>query len=179
MKDFNASICVLRTESAAFFAADIFQESFGSPFPQPADNCGLAIPTPPENWRQYVVFYRWSETSFEPVGFCNFIRYGEVYLEGGMCVKRGFYRRLPKEHWQQCKARGGIAQIVMEEASRELDDCTAWFGYCGDKMAFEVDKRIGYQPTAHPNLIVKWVRQPSSISEQEELIESIARIGPF
>lgn len=178
MENFDQSIRIIRTESAAFFAADFFMESFGSPFPEPRDNCGLAIPTPPENWRQYVAFYRWSESCFEPVGFCNFIRYGTVYLEGGMCVKKGFYRRLPKQHWQGCKSRGGIAQILMEEASKELSDCAAWFGYCGDTMAYEVDKRVGYIATAHQHLIVKWFAQLST-EQQNELIDSIAGIGPF
>jgi hypothetical protein len=178
MKDFNEHFRVIRTETAAFFAADLFRECFGSPFPVPIDDCGLAIPTPPENWRQFVAFYRWSETHFEPVGFCNFIRYGEVYLEGGMCVKKGFYRRLPKDHWLQCKSRGGVAQILMETASKELSDCTAWFGYCGDKMAFEVDKRVGYEPTHHRHLIVKWFSQPPT-QRQHELIDLIGKIGPF
>lgn len=178
MKNFNESIVVMCTGSASFFAADIFQECFGSPFPIPTESCDLTIPVKPENWRQYVAFYRWSETHFEPVGFCNFIRYGEVYLEGGMCVKKGFYRRMPRDHWQQCRLRGGVAQIMMEEASKELNDCIAWFGYCGDKMAFEVDKRVGYETTRHPHLIVKWFLQIPA-SQQSELIDSIIAIGPF
>ncbi len=178
MKSFDESIRIIRTESAAFFAADLFMECFGSPFPLPRDNCGLPIPTPPENWRQYVAFYRWSESHFEPVGFCNFIRHGEVYLEGGMCVKNGFYRRLPRHHWQECKSRGGIAQLLMEQAATELTDCVAWFGYCGDAMAFEVDKRVGYVETSHPNLIVKWFQQVSA-DRQKKLVDSIAQIGPF
>ena len=95
-----------------------------------------------------------------------------------MCVKRGFYRRLPKEHWEPCKSSGGIAQMMMEEASKELNDCVAWFGHCGDKKAFEVDKRVGYVPTHHQHLIVKWFTKPSE-SRQDELIDSIAKIGPF
>lgn len=178
MKSFNESICIIRTDSAAFFAADLFLENFGTPFPIPRDNCGLAIPTPPENWRQYVAFYRWTDLHFEPVGFCNFIRFGEVYLEGGLCVKKGFYRRLPKNHWRECKGRGGIAQILMEEASKKLNDCTAWFGYCGDKVAYLVDKRAGYIDTHHSHLIVKWFA-PLSTEQQYELISSIAEIGPF
>ncbi len=110
-----------------------------SPFPVPRDNCGLSIPTPPENWRQYVAFYKWPDGAIEAVGFCNWIKYGEVYLEGGMCVRRNFYRRLPRQHWDACKDSGGLAQIIMESAARELTDCSAWFGYCGDKKAMLVE----------------------------------------
>jgi len=95
MKNFDESIRVIRTESADFFAADFFMVSFGSPFRCRATIAAWQSPRHLKNWRQYVAFYRWSESHFEPVGFCNFIRYGEVYLEGGMCVKKGFYRRLP------------------------------------------------------------------------------------
>ena len=178
MKNFDDSIRIIRTESADFFAADLFLECFGSAFPLPRDNCGLPIPTPPENWRQYVALYRWPDARIETVGFCNFIRYGDVYLEGGMCVKPGFYRRLPGAHWQQCKSRGGIAQLLMEQAATELADCVAWFGYCGDARALEVDKRVGYVETSRQNLIVKWFRQVPA-ARQQELIDSVAKIGPF
>ena len=112
--------------NAEFFAAALFYDSFRIGFPVPRDNCGPPIPTSLENGRQYVAFYRRSNECIEPVGFCNWIRYGDVYLEGGMCVKRTFYRRLPKEHWDRCRERGDIAQIMMETAARELDDCVAW-----------------------------------------------------
>jgi hypothetical protein len=167
------SLFAVRFDNAEFFARDLFEASFGAPFPVP----------PPDNattraWHQYVAFYRWSATSYEPVGFCNWIRRGDAYLEGGMCVRRGFYRRLPPGHFAQCKARGGVAQIMMEAAARELDDAAAWFGYCGDKQAYRVDSRVGYEPTRHPFLIVKWFRELDPRA-RDALVEEIAAIGPF
>jgi len=175
---FDESVHVIGLRNAAFFVYQLFLESFAADFPIPREQCGLPIPTPPEAWRQYVAFYKWSDTTFEPVGFCNWIRYGDVYLEGGMCVRRNFYRRLPKEQWDACKARGGIAQIITQTAERELDDCFAWFGYCGDKKSYAVHARVGYQSTDRPYLIVKWFHEPDA-QLKRELIDRTAAIGPF
>jgi len=178
MRSFSESIHVAGFANAEFFAAGLFYESFSLHFPVPRDNCGLSIPTPAENWRQYVAFYKWPDDTIEPVGFCNWIRYGDVYLEGGMCVRRNFYRRLPRQHWDACKDAGGVAQIIMESAARELTDCIAWFGYCGDKKALVVDLRVGYEPTHHKYLIVKWFAELSD-DDKRRTIDSIAGIGPF
>lgn len=175
---FAEALKVFRFRNAEFFARELFYECFRAPFPVPRENCGLPIDTASHRWHQYVAFYRWSETSFEPVGFCNWIRHGDVYLEGGMCVRRNFYRRLPREQWDACKARGGVAQIMMETAASELRDAVAWFGYCGDKQAYRVDARVGYEPTRHQHLIVKWFREVAG-AERERLVDEIAAIGPF
>src|SRR4029077_13212470 len=118
MMSFIDSLHVEAFANAEFFAADLFYESFAIHFPVPRDNCGLPIPTPPTNWRQYVAFYKWSDDHIEPVGFCNWIRFDEVYLEGGLCVRRNFYRRLPRAHWTECMDAGGVAQVLMESAAR-------------------------------------------------------------
>ena len=178
MTSFADSLYVVGLRNAKFFAADLFRECFASDFPVPQEASSLSISTPRDDWHQYVAFYKWSEASIEAVGFCNWIRHGDVYLEGGMCVRRNFYRRLPSPHWDECKQRGGVAQIMMETAAEELNDCIAWFGYCGDKKAYVVDARIGYQPTDRPYVIVKWFRDVSA-ERKQELIDRIAAIGPF
>jgi hypothetical protein len=178
MASFDESIRIFDAGNAEPYAAELFRESFNAPFPVPRDGAGLAIPTPPQNWRQYVALYRWPDGSEETVGFCNWIRHGEVYLEGGMCVRKTFYRRIPREHFRECQARGGIAQMMMAKAASELTDCAAWFGYCGDAMALAVDLRAGYVTTRHPHLIVKWFARPAE-REAEALVDSIAAIGPF
>ncbi len=169
---------IFRTPDAKALAENLFRECFRAPFPVPRDFCGLPIPTPPENWRQYVARYRWPDGIEETVGFCNWIRHNDVYLQGGMCVRPAFYRRLPRAHYAACRARGGVAQMMMEAAAGELDDCAAWFGYCGDAKAMAVDMRAGYELTRHKYLIVKWFRSPP-VAEREALIEAIAAIGPF
>lgn len=168
---FRAAFAAVRSERADFLAAGLFRECFRAPFPVPP-----ALDA--QRWHQYVAFYRWPDQRLEVVGFCNWIRYDDVYLEGGMCVAPGFYRRLPKPHFRECSRLGGVAQLMMESAARQLDDCAAWFGYCGDRKAMIVDTRFGYVPTAFPHLIVKWFgTQPEA--ERERLIARIAALGPF
>lgn len=168
---FEQALRIFDAGNAAPFAADLFRESFNADFPQPpAASAGT--------WHQYVAVYTWPDGTEETVGFCNWIRHGEVYLEGGMCVEKSFYRRMPREHFRECKSRGGIAQMMMAAAARDLDDCIAWFGYCGDAKALAVDLRAGYQPTSRTYLIVKWF-QDATPAKREELIEAVARLGPF
>lgn len=178
MGAFTANLRIFDAVNAERYAAELFRESFNAPFPVPRENAGLPIPTPPANWRQYVALYRWPDGTEETVGFCNWIKHGEVYLEGGMCVRKSFYRRLPREEFRECNAAGGVAQLVMEQAARELTDCTAWFGFCGDAKALAVDLRVGYIPTEHRHLIVKWFKEVP-VEKRRRLIESIAAIGPF
>lgn len=95
-----------------------------------------------------------------------------------MCVKGNFYRRMPREHFRACREHGGIAQMMMESVARELNDCVAWFGYCGDAKALAVDLRAGYRTTRHPHLIVKWFADVSE-AEKNRLVDAIAAIGAF
>ena len=179
MTEFKDAIRIFQAlPNGEHLAAELFRKSFAAPFPVPRDNCGLRIATPPENWHQYVAVYAWPEGAEETIGFCNWIRFGEVYLEGGMCVQKDFYRRLPANHFQECRLKGGIAQMMMEDAASKLNDCAAWFGYCGDGKALAVNLRVGYELTRHKHLIVKWFR-PLPPDARSRLIDSIAAIGPF
>lgn len=175
--DLDARLRIFRSADAGALAGDLFRECFHADFPVPRVDCGLPIPTPPENWRQYVATYAWPDRE-ETVGFCNWIRHGDVYLQGGMCVRRNFYRRMPREDFAQCQARGGLAQMMMAHAERELDDAVAWFGYCGDAKALAVDLRAGYVQTHREYVIVKWIREIPA-ERRIALIDEIARIGPF
>ena len=178
MKTFAKMLHVSFFGNAQYFAEELFHESFRLPFPVPREDAGLAIPTPPANWRQEVAFYKWPDERIEAVGFCNWIRHEDCYLCGGMCVRRNFYRRLPPEHWADCRERGGVAQIVLETAFATLTDCAAWFGYCGDRKAYLVDIRAGYRPTRHKHLIVKWNAELDE-ARRREVEDRFAAIGPF
>lgn len=178
MTTFNDALKVFEAADAASYAANLFRESFKSEFPVPRATQVLDVVISPADWRQYVAVYCWPDGHEECVGFCNWIRYKDVYLEGGLAAKRDFYRRLDNEHFTACRARGGIAQILMEQAATELIDCVAWFGYCGDAKALAVDLRVGYVRTEHPYLIVKWMRE-LPVAEQRQWIAEITRIGPF
>ncbi len=178
MTAFDEALRVLKTGDAARYASDLFRESFNSAFPQPAEFRILETVIQPCDWHQYVALYTWPDGTEECVGFCNWIRYKDVYLEGGLTVKRNFYRRLPKAHFSQCAARGGVAQIMMEAGARDLDDAAAWFGYVGDAMSLRVTARVGYVRTSHPYLIAKWFRDLPA-DQRQAWVDEITRIGTF
>ncbi|MEP7183084.1 MAG: hypothetical protein ABI886_12950 [Betaproteobacteria bacterium] len=178
MTGFDASLWVGPLRHAEFFATDLFDEGFRAAFPVPRDNCGLSIPTPPSNWRQYCALYKWPNGRIETVGFCNWIRHDDVYLLGGIVARRNFYRRLPADHWARCRERGGVAQILAETGAAELTDCSAWFGYTGDRKSSLLSLRVDFQPTPHRYLIVKWFATLAP-DAQARLFDRIAAIGPF
>ena len=177
-KSFAESTFVVGMRDASFFATDLFREGFGQPFPKPREATGLSIATPNENWHQYVAFYRWPEANFEPVAFVNLIRHGDVYLEGGLCARRSFYRRLPPAHWRECKARGGIVQVLLEHAMAERDDADAWFGHSSNNPAWLVNERLGFEATRHQYLKVKWFRDLPE-SRKREIEDQVNAIGAF
>jgi hypothetical protein len=170
-QNFKERLHVQRFDNAVYFAGPLFPGIFQQPFPNP----------PPEaspSWAQYVAFFRWGEDQIEPVGFCNFLPYENLWLEGGLCVRRNFYARLPPGLSEECRATGGVAQLIMEAAAKELDDRTAWFAYVGDAQSLKVCTRCGYEATNRKYVIAKWFRECSQ-EDKSALIERVAALGPF
>lgn len=177
-KSFAESTFVVQMRDASFFATDLFFEAFRQPFPMPHDSTGLSIATPRDTWHQFVAFYKWSETNVEPVAFVNFIRFRDAYLEGGLCARRSFYRRLPASHWRECKERGGIVQIMLEKAAGDLNDADAWFGHTSIGTAWLVNERLGFEPTRHQYLKVRWLRDLPE-ARKREIEDYVNAIGSF
>jgi hypothetical protein len=175
---FERHLVLRLTQDASAYADELFRESFGMDFPVPRSIKFGEVETAPRDWWQAVALYRWPDGTEECVGFANWIRFRNVYLGGALCVKKDFYRRLPRDLYRQCRERGGIAQIVMEFGDRTLPDCDGWFGYCGDTKAFRVDSRVGFVATRHPYIIVKWVKSLPE-SEKMALIDEVSTVGQF
>jgi len=165
---FGERMKLIMTRDASALAADLFRARFRRPFPVPQARA----------WWQVVAQYEWPGGRRETVGFCNWIRHGDAYLAGGLCVDERFYRRLPRADFAECRRRGGVAQIMLEVSRRALTDAKALFGYVGDSRSMAVSLRCGYQRTEHPHLIVNWVQDPGA-EEKAHLIRTVAAIGPF
>jgi len=168
---FKERFHVQRFDNAGYFAGPMFQSIFHQPFPDPPAGAS-------PSWAQYVAFFRWDEDRIEPVGFCNFLPYENLWLEGGLCVRRNFYARLPPGLSEECRAAGGVAQMIMEAAAKELDHCAAWFAYVGDVRSLRVCMRCGYEATTREHVIAKWFREHSP-EDKTALIERVAALGPF
>ena len=121
----------------------------------------------------------WSSTGFRPDDGVLLVGLGGVVgFVGGLCVRRTFYSRLPSRQGEECRALGGVAQLIMETAARELDDCDAWFAYIGDERSLKVCTRMGYRPTGRRYVMAKWFRALPP-EREAELIERVAALGPF
>ncbi|MEO8740823.1 MAG: hypothetical protein ABI537_14120 [Casimicrobiaceae bacterium] len=169
---FAECFSVQRFANARYFAGPLFEESFRAPFPDPPGDPGA------QSWAQFVAFYRWNEDRIEPVGFCNYWPLEELWLGGGLCVRKSFYRRLPGSRFEECRAAGGVAQLMMEHAARELADCEALFAYCGDARSLRVCTRVGYEATPRRHVIAKWFRKIAD-ERKTRLIERVSALGPF
>lgn len=108
-QNFKELLRVQRFDNAAYFAGPLFQGIFQQPFPKSAGR-GIAFVGAIRR------FFQWDEEQIEPVGFCNFLPYENSWLEGGLCVRR--YARLPPGLSEECRATGGVAQLIMEAAAR-------------------------------------------------------------
>lgn len=161
---FDDRFAVIEVADPRYFADRLFRECFGH--------------SVPNHGRHFIAFYTWPDERVEVLGYVNFTAYRNVYRGGGMCVKRGAYRRLPEADRAELRKRGGIAQCLLGSAANVLKDAVALFGYVGDKTAENVDLRAGYQHTGHPHLIVRWQRELDPATRRA-LVEEVAALGPF
>ena len=70
------------------------------------------------------------------------------------------------------------SQILAETGAADLTDCSAWFGYTGDRKSSVLSLRVDFRPTPYRYLIVKWFAALPPAA-QTALIDKIAGIGPF
>jgi hypothetical protein len=178
VKPFNESLRIFASEDASRLAGALFHSSFRQAFPVPAPCRILGTDVSVQDWRQFVAIYTWPDGSEECAGFLNYIRYKNVHLGGGMCVKAGFYRRLSREHFAECRHAGGVAQLLLDTSAVTLADAIALFVYSGDAKAIRVILRAGYVPTPYRHLLIKELRASDPLIIKGT-IDEIARIGPF
>ncbi len=169
-RSWRACVDTIEVSDARLLAAALFRKSFGHPVP--------AMP------RHYVMFYLPpGSVGREParpivIGYTHQLAFENVYLAGGMCIDPAAYRMFPRWLFDQVKAEGGLATIIMRDSFTTLGDCPAVFGHVGDKRARLADLRAGFVDTGRLHLMVHW-RRPLPREEQERLIERIERVGRF
>lgn len=158
-------LMISRVENAPFFVDDLFASKF-------ADKT-------PDYGHHIICFYRKNWRHFVPLCYTNFLPYGEVILVGGAMTDGAVFRMMPAETRNLIKSSGGVYYQLLKFAFEALqDECEAFFGYAGDKRAYEIDIRAGFEPTPHQYLIANF-HKPVSDQRKNELIEKIHAIGPF
>ena len=114
-----------------------------------------------------------------PANYVHLWLRDDVGLIGGACTDGRAFAALPPAQGERVRAAGGIyLQTLRWTFARFADRCEAFFGYCGDARAWDVDMQAGFVPTRHPLLIAHW-HKPISDARKAELTARIHAIGPF
>lgn len=158
-------LMISRVENAPFFVDELFRTKFSD--------------RTPEYGHGVICFYRKDWQHFIPLCYTNFLPYDEVILVGGAMTDGAVFRLMPRETREVIKQAGGVYFQVLKFAFESMkDECEAFFGHAGDRRAYEVDIRAGFEPTPYPFLIANF-HKPTSDQRKTELIEKIHAIGPF
>jgi hypothetical protein len=133
----------------------------------------------PEFGTPLICFYRKSWDHFIPVCHVLYFPFEEVILVGGGMTDGEAFKQMPETLRASVRQSGGIFYHVLRFGFEHFsEECEAFFGYAGDKRAYEVDIRAGFSPTGYQHLIANF-HKPISPERKHELIEKVHAIGPF
>ena len=161
----NEFLSVTVLDDAEPFFGALFRRKFGDP-----------IPTFP---RHVGGFYHATEGQFMPLSYLHFTPFGDIMLVGGLCTDGRVFERMSAMQREQIRAAGGVMVHALRHAFVRLaGECDAYFGYCGDPRAWEVDMQAGFEPTEHEKLIVRW-HKPLDPVRRRSLVAKAHAVGPF
>lgn len=144
----------------------LFQRKFGHPIPE---------------WKHDVVAFirRSADAALIPMSYAKFAPFGSVMLVGGCCTDGRAFAHLDENQKDALGAAGGsMAQLLRYGFTRFSGQCDAYFGYCGDARAWEVDLSAGFEPTGHDKLLVHW-HEPLNEQMKRALVAMAVAIGAF
>jgi hypothetical protein len=156
---------VCEVSDGRFFAGPIFERKLGGDLP--------------DHGRHLVAFYRHDPFRFTPLGYLNILGHEGQALVGGGCVDGRAFADIPAADASAIRAAGGVLYALLRYAFEALaDDYEAFFGYCGDARAEEVDLRAGFRHTRYEHLLAHFHR-PLPAARREALIDRVHALGPF
>ena len=157
---------ICEVDDGAFFVGDLFRRKFGD--------------VPPDVPHHIVSFYRDPEGRLFPASYVHFRPFGDTYLVGGASTDGRVIARMSEEERSAVKECGGLYLHALRYAfDRFADRCQAYFGYCGDARALEVDLAAGFVETEHPHLLAYFHKPLEDYRLKRTLIAKIHSIGPF
>lgn len=161
---FDDIVCIEEVRNAEFFAGDLFRRIFHS--------------DPPNYGRHFIALYRDATGQFLSVGYIHFTAFEDMFLVGGMVVDKRTYRRIPAIDRKIIRDAGGIAEWLLRHTIARFPEAPAVWGHVGDKLAYDVDFRVGFRPTAHRHVIAMWKHELPE-SEKAARAQRVALLGPF
>ena len=162
LKDF---IQVCEVDAGEFVVGELFRRKFGD--------------APPDVPHHIVTFYRAAPQHLVALSYVHFRPFGDICLVGGACTDgRGFAAMTPA----QCdlvRAGDGLYFAALRFAFERLAPrFEAFFGYCGDARALEVDLHAGFRRTEHDKLLIH-VPRPLHPNIERALVAKAHALGPF
>jgi hypothetical protein len=145
---------------------ELFERKFGHPIP---------------DWKHDVVAFarRSGDSVLVPMSYAKFMPFGSVMLVGGCCTDGRAFSHLDETQRTQLTASGGaMVQLLRYGFAHFAQHCDAYFGYCGDARAWEVDLMAGFEPTGHEKLLVRW-HKPLNEQLRRGLVSMAQALGPF
>lgn len=165
MQGIDDILLVTEVDRGPDFAGELFRRKFAQEL-QDVD-------------RHVVAFYRQAPDRFVLLSYMHYWLRDDVCLVGGGCTDGRAFAHVAPADAQRIRAAGGVMLQTLRFGFRKYAPrCEAFFGYCGDARAWEVDMAAGFVPTQHPHLIVHWHRELPP-ARQAELIERVRGFGPF
>jgi len=156
---------VVEVSDGRFLAGEIFARKLGGSLP--------------DYGRHLVAFYRHDPFRFTPLGYLNILPHATVALVGGGSVDGRAFANVPAQAGLDIRDAGGVLYCLLTHAFTAMAaDFEAFFGYCGDARAEEVDLKAGFDYTRHPRLLANFHR-PVDRSRREQLIDEVFALGPF
>lgn len=159
-------LCVTEIANAEFFVGRLFRRRFNTP----------SFPNTP---RHFVAFYKIDEKIMMPIGYVHQTPWENCYLCGGLVLDDHLYRKIPATHRRIIREAGGIAEYLQRESFAAIGkDALAIWGFVGDKLAEQVDLRVGFVHTDIPYLMVVWLK---ALTEEEKTawVRKASALGPF
>lgn len=144
---------------------ELFQRKFDHPIPE---------------WKHDIVaFARRRDGLLVPLSYAKFAPFGSVILVGGGCTDGRAFAHLEQAQRDAIAASGGVLVHVLRYGfARFADRCDAYFGFCGDARAWEVDLLAGFEPTGHDKLLAHW-HKPINEQLKRSLVAMAQALGPF
>ena len=134
---------------------------------------------PPDTRHHIVSFYRAPDGALWPASYVHFRPFGDVYLVGGASTDGDVLRRMSEREREAVHESGGLyLQALRWAFEHYADRCDAYFGYCGDARAWDVDMAAGFVPTDHDKLIAVW-HKPLHENVRRALVAKAHALGPF
>lgn len=157
-------VSVDEVEDPEFFAGDLFRRQFAA--------------DPPNYGRHFVALYRAEHARVLCVGYIHFSFFEDMYLVGGMVIDKGAYRQIPLVHRRAIRETGGIAEKMLRDTMGRCPNAPAFWGHVGNKLAYDVDYRVGFRPTGHSHVMVCWNHE---LSDEEKIARTarVVALGPF